>query len=401
MLSSQSSQASSTTYQDYPRIQLLTIEEPLHGKKVDMPPGFGAFKQVEKARQQTQQHELGLSLVGRTHVTHTVRPGFASAYGRLSCAGRSPMCNRRRNVKGHLASFRKGWESENLARFILYKFAFVAHPSTVSDDIGSDFFCTLFQTERDGDRDYLMPGNSFAIQIKSQRATFDVSDKLDYLSRLEIPFLVGVADRQDLKLVIYSGEYLPLFFSHKGGPKALKIELCERTRLDLDRYCTESGDQDYILRFPKVTEVQADIQPSTLKEVVRTLGELCSITSENIASRRNCEYIFRVSGDSSLVVIFAGSGSAQVFRANFQKRLAEVFFNLKWIYERRKGFNMDEFRAYEELFHRLEGLYGNELPGYLRESVVSLKALVDEGTQREEEDGLVEIGSIWAKPDVA
>lgn len=59
----------------------------------------------------------------------------------------------------YLASFRKGWESENLARFILSRFAFVAHPSTVSDDIGSDFFCTLFEVKREKKHDYLSPSS--------------------------------------------------------------------------------------------------------------------------------------------------------------------------------------------------------------------------------------------------
>ena len=296
----------------------------------------------------------------------------------------------------HIASFRKGWEGENLARFILSKFAFIAHPSTVSDDIGSDFFCTLFQTQKERDHDYLIPRNSFAIQIKSQYETLEVTNKVEYLSSLEIPFLVGVADRQNLKLVIYSGEYLPLFFSHKGIPKTLRIELCERTNLELDGYCMESGDKAYILKFPKVTEVQADIQPDTLKEVTRLLDELCSVTCDNIASRRNQEYIFKVFGDSSRVVIFAGSGSVQVFRDNFLKRLAEVFYNLKWMYVNHpEAFCVDEFRTYEGLFHGLEGLFGNTLPPYLTDSFASLKSLIDEGIQHQDE-GLVEVGSFWA-----
>ena len=78
----------------------------------------------------------------------------------------------------HLGSFRKGWQSENLARFILYKFSFVAHPSTVADDVGSDFFCTLFEVHREGRHDYLLPKNSFAIQVKSSVGKIDVTDKL-------------------------------------------------------------------------------------------------------------------------------------------------------------------------------------------------------------------------------
>ena len=64
----------------------------------------------------------------------------------------------------YLKSFREGWRTEHLARFILSKFAFVAQPISISDDIGSDFICTLFENREK----YLFPTNSFAIQIKSK-----------------------------------------------------------------------------------------------------------------------------------------------------------------------------------------------------------------------------------------
>jgi site-specific DNA-methyltransferase (adenine-specific) len=45
---------------DYPRIQILTIEELLHGAEVKMPPQFGTFKQAQKVQQSThEQPELG------------------------------------------------------------------------------------------------------------------------------------------------------------------------------------------------------------------------------------------------------------------------------------------------------------------------------------------------------
>jgi site-specific DNA-methyltransferase (adenine-specific) len=48
---------------DYPHIQILTIEELLHGAEVKMPPQFGTFKQAQKVGKQTEaeQAELGLS----------------------------------------------------------------------------------------------------------------------------------------------------------------------------------------------------------------------------------------------------------------------------------------------------------------------------------------------------
>jgi site-specific DNA-methyltransferase (adenine-specific) len=48
--------------QDFPRIQILTIEELLHGTTIKMPPQFGTFKQAQKVEQSADaiQAELGL-----------------------------------------------------------------------------------------------------------------------------------------------------------------------------------------------------------------------------------------------------------------------------------------------------------------------------------------------------
>ncbi len=48
--------------QNYPRIQILTIEELLHNAEVKMPPQFGTFKQAQRVQQSdAAQPELGLS----------------------------------------------------------------------------------------------------------------------------------------------------------------------------------------------------------------------------------------------------------------------------------------------------------------------------------------------------
>src|SRR5947209_6595213 len=46
---------------DYPRIQILTTEELLHGAEVKMPPQFGTFKQAQRVQKaEAEQVELGL-----------------------------------------------------------------------------------------------------------------------------------------------------------------------------------------------------------------------------------------------------------------------------------------------------------------------------------------------------
>jgi site-specific DNA-methyltransferase (adenine-specific) len=47
---------------DYPRIQILTIDELLHNAEVKMPPQFGTFKQAQRVQQpEALQGELGLA----------------------------------------------------------------------------------------------------------------------------------------------------------------------------------------------------------------------------------------------------------------------------------------------------------------------------------------------------
>ena len=47
--------------QKYPRIQILTIEEILDGKTVEMPPAHGTFKQAQRVRKsEGKQPSLGI-----------------------------------------------------------------------------------------------------------------------------------------------------------------------------------------------------------------------------------------------------------------------------------------------------------------------------------------------------
>ena len=47
--------------QDYPKIQILTIEELLHGAEIKMPPQHGTFKEAQRVRMQgPEQSQLDL-----------------------------------------------------------------------------------------------------------------------------------------------------------------------------------------------------------------------------------------------------------------------------------------------------------------------------------------------------
>jgi len=92
----------------------------------------------------------------------------------------------------HLLTPRKGWENERLAAYLLSRFSFVAQPSSIADDLGSDFFCTIFKIIDVAGKDSLIPRSSFAIQVKSSADEVSADNKLDYLLGLELPFLIGV-----------------------------------------------------------------------------------------------------------------------------------------------------------------------------------------------------------------
>ena len=219
-----------------------------------------------------------------------------------------------------------------------------------------------------------MPKNSFAIQLKSDKRAFDFSKHIQYLYDLEIPFFVGVVDQKQLRLHIYAGEYIPIFLCYRS-PEKLKIELCED--LNPKEYFREFTQGGYTLKFPKIIEIGADDNQDNLEEKVTVLSEVTSLMHKNISSKKNNEFIFQTYGPLSQVFILAGPGSAQVFRDNFKKRLAEVFFNLHWIYEERKEeFEEEEYKAYERIYDELEALYG-ELPDYLTDRFALLKRQID------------------------
>jgi hypothetical protein len=144
---------------------------------------------------------------------------------------------------------RMGWQSEHLGLFILSKFAFCANPVTVSDDLGSDFFCCLFEIRRMKGQECVVPQASFAIQIKSSEGSVDVSNKIPYLADLELPFLLGIVDQKRLRLSLYSGEYLPLLFSKFGHPSRLRIKPVNRRRVAVSRYCERFGSNKYRVLF--------------------------------------------------------------------------------------------------------------------------------------------------------
>ena len=272
-----------------------------------------------------------------------------------------------------LLSFRRGWENELLASFILSKFSFLANPVTVSDDIGSDFFCTLFKTRIKDGRSYLFPKNSFAIQIKSNTKRFDFTNNIKFLMNLEIPFFVGVVNRDNMMLDIYSGEYIPIFLATE---RVEELFIEPTSEVSFENYSEETGTGRFILRFPKVFEFSAEEATDGLQDKVAEFSRLCFFIQESIASRISREYIFGIR-DSNLVVILAGRGSATTFRRNFFKRLAEVFRNMGWLHQNRRAhFDLNEYQIYKNLIDKMKRHYTG-LPSYLVESFNEMQVILE------------------------
>jgi hypothetical protein len=265
--------------------------------------------------------------------------------------------------------FKLGWDREKLAEYILSRFSFVAKPSTVSDDLGSDLFCTLFRLENREGRDYPLPICSFAIQIKSDAAPFDFSSNINYIETLEIPFFWGVVNEDTKSLSLYSGENLPQFFSHVGPVESLRIKPIERIRMNVPYDPMQARKLKYTVLFPSVLTMAVDSSRKDLDACVEELQKICSFIHGNISTRKTEEYIFSQYNQQSVAII-AGSGSAKQYRTNFMKRLAENFYNLSWIYDNcpedqkdtvRKMI-VDEFQVYQDTYLKLQQLFQDIYP---------------------------------------
>lgn len=264
-------------------------------------------------------------------------------------------------------NLRQGWQSENLAKYLLSKVAFVSQPVTISDDVGSDFVCTLFEIEKIGTQDYLIPRNAFAIQTKSdsRNKLYEITDKEPYIRQLEIPFFWGIVDKTKGKITIYSGEFFEIFIHTKGG---VEREKGQKLFLKLTDVRDESvpfykEDNSYYILFPKVIEISTNSDSKKINKEM--LFKTCSLMLKNIAARIKEAYILELFS-GNLFIIY-GPNSAKACRSNFYKALAETFKNLPFLYTQaeNKVEIRKEFEIYKRLFNDLY-LMQKPLPYYLK-----------------------------------
>ncbi len=282
----------------------------------------------------------------------------------------------------HLNSYRQGWQSENLALYFMYQFSFVARPWNSADDIGADYYCTLFEVVESR---YLHPKGAFAMQIKSASDDIDISNKVDYFSNLQMPFFIGVVDKKAGTMDVYSGEYIPLFFCLVGNP--LTPSNTERYRGEdtkvLFRCTVEQPDPDnyyqldgasYILHFPFVARVTLDRKDEGVRALSNAIRDRSVYAQANIAALKIGSYVFSHFGTEQKTTV-AGSTSINTFRINLQHRLAETFHNLTYLFKKEKAkFDVEEFRRYERAFKAAQF---NPIDPLLERTYSEAKALID------------------------
>jgi len=269
----------------------------------------------------------------------------------------------------HLLSFRSGWENERLASYLLSRFSFVAQPSSVSEDLGSDFFCTIFEIVKlTSGHEALRPLSSFAIQIKSSPEEIAMDNKIDYLLNLELPFFVGVVSQSPPALTIYSAESLALLFATFGVPEKLSLLPIAELGVDATRIYDDLRQKGEGIRLncPLVATFSTADERSMLVDKVAALHKICTRAHSNIASRANEEHIYDTDGKGSFQIV-AGPRSVEHFRMNFVKRLGEVFRNLDWLFDNGRADERwkTEFELFDSFYQAFSNLQGGIVPAYV------------------------------------
>jgi hypothetical protein len=275
----------------------------------------------------------------------------------------------------HLYRPRTGWEGERLAHYLLSRFSFVAQPTTIADDVGSDFYCTIFDIV-ESTPPMVEPRTSFAIQVKSNTDKVEAQNKVHYLRHLEIPFFLGVVDQTAAELRIYSAEHFPMMTAVYGFPEKLwlrPVESCNPQRpytglsakagvtLDCYHVCTFAASEDREQIRPKVDQIL----------------KLCRRAVNNIGTRRVEEHIYQLDDTGTQFSIVAGCGSINHFRDNMYKRLAEAFYNFEYMLRSEpEKFSLAEFQIYENFHLALRASHSRPALGLADDMYCRIKAIL-------------------------
>ena len=275
----------------------------------------------------------------------------------------------------HLYTPRVGWEGERLAHYLLSRFSFIAQPTSIADDVGSDFYCTIFDI-LDSTPPMVEPRTSFAIQVKSNALKIDAHNKVRYLHHLEIPYFLGVVNQAKAELTIYSAERFPMMTAVFGVPEKLWLRPVDDDAPPWEGFDAKSG---VTLNCYQVCAFKASEGRDELRPKVEKLLTICRRALANIGTRRAEEHIYQLDDDAKRFSIVAGCGSVSFFRDNMYKRLAEAFYNFDYMLSRDPDlFNIAEFQVYETFHLALRSAHARESLQLADERYRKVKAIVDQ-----------------------
>jgi hypothetical protein len=276
----------------------------------------------------------------------------------------------------HLYSVRTGWEAERLAHYLLSRFSFVAQPTTIADDVGSDFYCTIFDI-LDSSPPMVEPRTSFAIQVKSNGDRVEAHNKIQYLFQLEMPFFLGVVDLAASELKIYSAERFPMMTAVFGIPEKLWLQPVDKGDIERPWEGTDAKS-GVTLNCYRVCTFAASEGRNEIRSKVDCLLKLCRRAIANLGTRCAEEHIYQLDDEGRSFQIVAGCGSVNHFRDNIYKRLAEVFYNFWCMLDRDpKLFSVGEFRIYERFLLALLETQNRESLRLAHARYLEVKSILD------------------------
>ena len=232
----------------------------------------------------------------------------------------------------HQDSFRKGWQSEALAYYIISKFAFLDKPSSIGDDIGIDYHCTLFNKKQVRNKTNLIPTKyKFAIQIKSNKQQFELKpDQLSNLYNLHYPYFIGVVNNNKQKITFYSNDAFDYHITMKWFKTPLFIKLITE-QIPLENRCFVKSNKTY-LTLNEFETFSADESYEEIENKLNILKSKINLMYFNISSRFNSKYVFldpnNSQGDQKIV---RGKDSFNSIQLELRNYIQVYIKNIEWL----------------------------------------------------------------------
>lgn len=277
---------------------------------------------------------------------------------------------------------RAGWDAERLAEYLLARIAFVARPTSIADDIGIDFQCTLFH-ELPGEHPQLIPALPFAVQVKSSFERLSLTKFLPLLLNTPLPFMVAVSNRDRGRITLYSGRFIRYALG-LYGPKPLSLVAFPVGRAADVRSAVRCTRREGPRRrprvqvdMPRIADYGVGTAPRTLERIRGTLEVEVRQVALNSYNTAVGQHLFRFPRPSPRTRVLTGSGSVTQFRASMADRLDEYARNLHWLVRRGGESHAEEMAAFLGAADLLRPFVPQ--PDHLRRAIRALRSLHSSG----------------------